>query len=121
MGTNRLADFEAFDRNGGAPPGRGRRRTGPHRFDQMLAFESFDRNGGAPPGRGRRRTGPHCFDQMLERTAEQTNERTKKYFLINVWGYFLSPLFRCRFSLGTIRAVENWTYRRNLLGKPIIG
>ena len=40
---------------------------------------AFDRNGGAPPGRGRRRTGPHRFDQMLERTAEQTNERKKVY------------------------------------------
>ena len=39
---------------------------------------AFDRNGGAPPGRGRRRTGPHRFDQMLERTAEQTNERTNE-------------------------------------------
>ena len=40
---------------------------------------AFDRNGGAPPGRGRRRTGPHRFDQMLERTAEQTNERKKVF------------------------------------------
>ena len=40
---------------------------------------AFDRNGGAPPGRGRRRTGPHRFDQMLERTAEQTNEQKKSF------------------------------------------
>ena len=48
------------------------------RHGPTLQSFAFDRNGGAPPGRGRRRTGPHRFDQMLERTAvtNVTNERT---------------------------------------------
>ena len=43
----------------------------------MFGVESFDRNGGAPPGRGRRRTGPHRFDQIIRPNGRAvTNGRT---------------------------------------------